>query len=166
MCFVFCTFNTQAQTQTQYKYKHRYKRKVQKHRQDDGRSHNWQIYILFDIRLNVEIFRTLYRVSFFVCCAVLCCAVDMLSIVLVHFWLEAIDFSCLHPLSFVLWRLSFPFAVLPLYYFAIYCTLCRRLILTLSVLLCFSSLRKSFLTLSLSLNPYQLSCSMKIVKFK
>jgi len=89
-------------------------------------------------------------------CAVLCCAVDMLSIVLVHFWLEAIDFSCLHPLSFVLWRLCFPFAVLPLYYFAIYCTLCRRLILTLSVLLCFSFLRKSFLTLSLSLNPYQL----------
>lgn len=108
------------------------------------RSRNWQIYILFDIRLNVEIFRTLYRVPRrqYECVCVREYG-HMPFTVFVHFWLEAIDFFCLCALSrafslSLVW-LYFAFLLFPfsgaflLYYSAIYCTLCRRLILTLSL---------------------------------
>lgn len=70
--------------------------------------------------------------------------------------------------AFILYHLSFVLpsnSALLLYYFAIYCTLWRRLILTLSLRLRFSCLRKSFLTPALSLEFYQLSHLMQILKF-
>jgi len=70
--------------------------------------------------------------------------------------------------AFILYHLSFVLpsnSALLLYYFAIYCTLCRRLILTLSLRLRFSFLRKSFIAPALSLDFYQLSHLMQVLKF-